>query len=92
MTPALTATSLPPGSTSCVASCRHAVFTSGLPLLKDILRTAATIDAGDEVEASLRSAIEVARWQPPAGGSRAGSAGPSGNPGSRRAHWIGDQR
>ncbi len=60
-------------------------------LLKDILRTAATTEAGDAVQASVRTAIEVARWQPPGGGSRAGD-GPSGNPGSRQAHWIGDQR
>lgn len=34
-------------------------------LLKDALRRVDTIDGGDVVNTSLRTAIEVARWEPP---------------------------
>lgn len=37
-------------------------------LLKDALRRADTIDGGDMVKASLRTAVEVARWEPPSAG------------------------
>lgn len=33
-------------------------------LLKDILRTGGAGDAGEAVEAGVRTAIEVARWEP----------------------------
>ncbi|MBW3610573.1 MAG: hypothetical protein KY438_03455 [Actinobacteria bacterium] len=34
-------------------------------LLKDTLRRVGAIDDGDELQATLRTAIEVARWEPP---------------------------
>ena len=36
-------------------------------LLKDALRSADTIDGGD-MNASIRTALEVARWEPPSAG------------------------
>ncbi len=34
-------------------------------LLKDTLRRAGRMDDGDQLQANLRTAIEVARWEPP---------------------------
>lgn len=33
-------------------------------VLKDVVRTGAAGDAGEEVESAVRTAIEVARWEP----------------------------
>lgn len=36
-------------------------------LLKETLRSGATADGGEAVQAGLRTALEVARWEPPSG-------------------------
>ncbi|HEV2069967.1 MAG TPA: hypothetical protein VGR26_09250 [Acidimicrobiales bacterium] len=41
-------------------------------LLKETLRVAATADGGEAVPAGLRTALEVARWEPPSGRRAAG--------------------
>ena len=48
-------------------------------VLKEILRGGAATGGGEAVQAGLRTALEVARWEPPSG-RRAGESGAASDP------------